>query len=157
MITDEARGLFIPQGNVKSFPEQSSSVDIYADPSGRPDEQRRELGAVADAMEAFLRGNRFPASQAAEYGLISRAVPASELDSAVGEVIADLCLGGPDALGAAKRLVYEVPGMESAEAFAWTADLSQRLFKGEEAAAGMRAFLKREKAPWAPPGEGSES
>ena len=110
-----------------------------------------------DAMEAFLRGNRFPASQAAEYGLISRAVPAAELDSAVGEVIADLCLGGPDALGAAKRLVYEVPGMETAEAFAWTADLSQRLFKGEEAAAGMRAFLKREKAPWAPPGEGPES
>ena len=36
------------------------------------------------------------------------------------------------------------------EAFAWTADLSQRLFKGKEAAAGMKAFLKREKAPWAP-------
>ena len=65
-------------------------------------------------------------------------------------MVADLRLGGPQALGAAKRLVYEVPGMETAEAFAWTADLSQRLFKGDEAAAGMRAFLKREKPPWAP-------
>ena len=104
-----------------------------------------------DALEAFLRGNRFPASRAAEYGLISRAVPAAELDAAVDEVLADLRLGGPNALGFAKRLVNEVPAMEQKEAFAWTADLSQRLFKGAEAAAGMKAFLKREKPPWADP------
>jgi methylglutaconyl-CoA hydratase len=103
-----------------------------------------------DAMEAFLRGNRFSASRAAEYGLISRAVPADELDAAVDEVLADLRLGGPGALGFAKSLVYQVPGMEQKEAFAWTADLSGRLFRGEEAAAGMKAFLKREKPPWAP-------
>ena len=102
-----------------------------------------------DAMEAFLRGNRFPASRAAELGLINRAVPAEELDAAVEEVLADLRLGGPTALGFAKSLVYEVPAMEQKEAFAWTADLSARLFKGEEAAAGMKAFLKREKPPWA--------
>jgi methylglutaconyl-CoA hydratase len=104
-----------------------------------------------EAMEAFLRGNRFPASKAAEYGLISRAVPADRLDAAVDEVLADLRLGGPDALGHAKSLVYQVPGMDQKEAFAWTADLSARLFKGEEAAAGMEAFLSREKPPWAPP------
>jgi methylglutaconyl-CoA hydratase len=102
-----------------------------------------------EAMEVFLRGHRFPASRAAELGLISRAVPAAELDAAVEEVLADLRLGGPNALGFAKRLVYEVPAMEQKEAFAWCADLSQRLFKGEEAAAGMRAFLKRDKPPWA--------
>jgi methylglutaconyl-CoA hydratase len=102
-----------------------------------------------EAMEVFLRGNRFPATRAAELGLISRAVPAAELDAAVDEVLADLRLGGPEALGFAKRLVYEVPAMEQQEAFAWTADLSGRLFRSEEAAAGMKAFLEREKAPWA--------
>ncbi len=102
-----------------------------------------------EAMEAFLRGHRFPATRAAELGLISRAVPAAELDAAVDEVLADLRLGGPSALGFAKSLVYEVPAMEQKEAFAWTSDLSARLFKGEEAAAGMKAFLKREKPPWA--------
>lgn len=103
-----------------------------------------------DAMEAFLRGNRFTASRAAEMGLISRAVPANELDAAVEEVLSDLRRGGPKALGVAKSLIYKVPDMDQKEAFAWTADLSQRLFKGEEAAAGMKAFLKRQKAPWAP-------
>ena len=102
-----------------------------------------------DAMEAFLRGHRFPASRAAELGLISRAVPKEELDAAVAEVIADLRLGGPQALGEAKRLVYEVPEMEQEEAFARMAELSGRLFRGEEAAAGMKAFLKRERPPWA--------
>ena len=102
-----------------------------------------------EAMEAFLRGHRFPASRAAELGLINRAVPAEQLDAAVEEVLADLRLGGPAALGFAKSLLYEVPAMEQKEAFAWTADLSQRLFRGEEAAAGMKAFLKREKPPWA--------
>ena len=102
-----------------------------------------------DALEAFLRGHRFPASRAAELGLISRAVPAEDLDAAVDEVLADLRRGGPEALGFAKRLVYEVPAMDREEAFAWTADLSARLFEGEEAAAGMKAFLKREKPPWA--------
>ena len=106
-----------------------------------------------EAMEVFLRGNRFPASRAAELGLISRAVPAEQLDAAVDEVLADLRLGGPNALGFAKRLVYEVPEMEQKEAFAWAADLSGRLFRGEEAAAGMKAFLKREKPPWAGDGE----
>jgi methylglutaconyl-CoA hydratase len=102
-----------------------------------------------EAMEAFLRGNRFPASRAAELGLISRAVPAAALDAAVDEVLADLRLGGPEALGFAKSLVYAVPPMEQKEAFAFTAELSARLFKGKEAAGGMKAFLKREKAPWA--------
>jgi methylglutaconyl-CoA hydratase len=102
-----------------------------------------------EAMEVFLRGNRFPAARAAELGLISRAVPADALDAAVEEVLADLRLGGPNALAFAKRLVYEVPAMEQKEAFAWTSDHSRKLFKGEEAAAGMKAFLKREKPPWA--------
>ena len=104
-----------------------------------------------EAMEAFLRGHRFPAARAAELGLISRAVPAEELDATVDEVLADLRRGGPAALGFAKRLVYEVPAMEQKEAFAWTADLSAQLFKSEEAAAGMKAFLKRQKPPWADP------
>ena len=104
---------------------------------------------AGEAMEAFLRGNRFPASRAAELGLINRAVPAADLDDAVEEVIADLRKGGPEALGLAKRLVYDVPSMEQKEAFEWTSRLSAKLFRGDEAAEGMAAFLGRRKASWA--------
>ncbi len=102
-----------------------------------------------EAMEAFLRGHRFPASRAAELGLINRAVPADRLDEAVEEVLADLRLGGPTALGAAKRLVHEVPRMSQKDAFAWTTGLSGELFAGAEAAEGMKAFLSRRKPAWA--------
>jgi methylglutaconyl-CoA hydratase len=101
-----------------------------------------------EAMEAFLRGHRFPATRAAELGLINRAVPADQLDAAIEEIIADLRKGGPTALGFAKRLVYEVPRMEQKEAFKWTARLSGELFAGEEAAEGMTAFLKKRKPAW---------
>ena len=102
-----------------------------------------------EAMEAFLRGNRFPASKAAELGLINRAVPGDQLDAAVEEVLADLRKGGPNALGFAKRLVYEVPAMEHKEAIQWTTRLSGDLFRGEEAAEGMSAFLGKRKPSWA--------
>lgn len=102
-----------------------------------------------EAMEAFLRGHRFPAARAAELGLINRAVPASELDAAVAEVLADLRKGGPNALGFAKRLVYEVPRMETGEAFRFTTALSNELFASEEAREGMGAFLGRRAPSWA--------
>ncbi len=102
-----------------------------------------------EAMEAFLRGHRFPATRAAELGLINRAVPRAELDAAVEEVLADLRKGGPLALGFAKRLVHEVPPMSQKEAFAWTAGLSGDLFRSEEAAEGMKAFLTKRAPSWA--------
>ena len=106
-----------------------------------------------EAMEAFLRGHRFPAARAAELGLINRAVPAAELDAAVDEVLADLRKGGPHALGVAKRLVHEVPRMLPERAFEWTSGLSADLFASEEAAEGMKAWLDKRAPNWA---EGEE-
>jgi len=103
----------------------------------------------AEAREAFLRGNRFPATEAARMGLINAAVPAGELDEAVDAVIADLKAGGPEALAAAKQLTTQVPGMSVDEAFEWTAELSADLFRGDEAAEGMRAYLDKRPPSWA--------
>jgi methylglutaconyl-CoA hydratase len=111
-----------------------------------------------DAMEAFLRGNRFPAARAAELGLINRAVPRDSLDAAVAEVLADLRAGGPRALGFARRLVHDVPRMARKEAFAFTTRLSNELFASEEAAEGMKAFLERRRPRWdADPGENADA
>jgi methylglutaconyl-CoA hydratase len=103
-----------------------------------------------NAMEAFLRGHRFPATRAAEMGLINFAVPADQLDATVEEVISDIRRGGPNAVAEAKRLVNEVPKMSEAEAFQVMAKRSAALFKGEEAKDGMTAFLKKKRAPWVP-------
>jgi methylglutaconyl-CoA hydratase len=104
----------------------------------------------ADARAAFLRGNRFPAVEAARIGLINRAVPAEELDAAVDEIVVDLLAGGPNAIAASKRLLAEVPGMPVDEAFAWTQRFSAELFTSDEAKEGMGAFLEKRPAAWVP-------
>jgi len=103
----------------------------------------------ADAASAFLRGNRFTGREAAEMGLIHAAVPADRLDAEVDAVVADLLLGGPDAMAANKKLLAQVPEMSVDDAFQWTKQLSGELFQGEEAREGMTAFLEKRPPSWA--------
>ena len=102
----------------------------------------------ADAREAFLRGNRFLAPEAARMGLINAAVPVEELDAAVDAAVADLKAGGPEAIAAAKQLMARVPGMPIDEAFRWAGELSANLFRSEEAAEGMRSYLDKRPPSW---------
>jgi methylglutaconyl-CoA hydratase len=104
-----------------------------------------------DALELFLSGERISAARAAEVGLITRAVPAGDLDAEIASVLARLLAGGPSALAAAKRLVYTIPGMERKAAFARTTELSASLFASAEAAEGMAAFREKRPPSWAPP------
>lgn len=105
----------------------------------------------ADALELFLSGERITAARAAEVGLITRAVPAGDLDAEVTAMVGKLLAGGPSALAAAKRLVHTIPGMERKAAFARTTELSQSLFASAEAAEGMAAFREKRLPSWAQP------
>lgn len=104
----------------------------------------------ADALELFLTGKRATAEHAARVGLVNRSVPRDQLDGAVAELVGDLVAGGPNALAAAKQLVYRVPDMDRDEAFGWTAKVSADLFRSEEAAAGIAAFREKSTPPWVP-------
>jgi enoyl-CoA hydratase/carnithine racemase len=103
---------------------------------------------LADAQSAFLRGNRFAASEAQRMGLINNAVPAQDLDETVASVVKDLLAGEPHALAVAKRLAVVVPSLSADEAFAWTAKISAELFESPEAREGMSAFLEKRPAAW---------
>ncbi|MFN8545257.1 MAG: enoyl-CoA hydratase-related protein [Candidatus Binatia bacterium] len=107
-----------------------------------------KLGAH-QAMWLFLTGERFSADRAVELGLVHRAVPATELDTALDDLLDLLRLGGPVALGKAKALVHRIPGMPVDEAFRWTAGMIGELFASAEAAEGMTAFLEKRKPRWA--------
>jgi methylglutaconyl-CoA hydratase len=102
----------------------------------------------ADALELFLTGQRVPAGRAAEVGLITAAVPDDALDREVQTYVGHLLAGGPGALAAAKRLVFDVPALDRADAFARTSEISAALFASAEAAAGMAAFREKRPAPW---------
>jgi methylglutaconyl-CoA hydratase len=103
---------------------------------------------LADAQSAFLRGDRFSATEAARIGLINKAVVPDELDGEIDAVVNDLLAGEPHALAIAKQLTSSVPSMAQEEAFAWTAKLSGELFQSDEAREGMTAFLEKRPASW---------
>ena len=104
----------------------------------------------ADALELFLTGDRITPERAVEAGLVNRAVDPDDLDDTVDHLV-DMCLrGGPEALAAAKELIFRVPDMDRRTAFEWTSTRSRELFESEEARAGIAAFRERTDAPWLP-------
>ncbi len=105
----------------------------------------------SDALELFLTGQRVGAARAAAVGLITTAVAAGDLDEAVQAAVAQVLAGGPAALAAAKRLVFDIPTMERADAFRWTTELSESVFASEEAAEGIAAFREKRPPSWQPP------
>ncbi|GGM82712.1 enoyl-CoA hydratase-related protein [Dactylosporangium sucinum] len=104
----------------------------------------------ADAAELFLTGRRIPAAQAAEVGLINRAVEPAELDQEVSGLLDEIVAGGPRALAASKRLLSTVPTMSRSEAFEFTQTLSTELFRSSEAGEGIAAFRERRPPAWIP-------
>ena len=104
----------------------------------------------ADALELFLSGDRVTAARASEVGLITTSVGDEDLDAVVSGLVSKLVSGGPNALAAAKRLVYDVPGLDRATAFEETAAISQALFASEEASEGMAAFRDKRPPRWVP-------
>lgn len=106
-----------------------------------------KLGRL-NAMKLFLTGEHFTASQCKEYGLIHRVVGETELVSAVQEEIDMILLGGPNAVGEAKRLVNEISKISTEEGFKMATPWSAETFRSEEASEGMAAFREKRKAGW---------
>jgi methylglutaconyl-CoA hydratase len=104
---------------------------------------------IQNTMWLFLTGERFNAQRAVALGLIHRAVPAAELDTAVDEVIGMIRLGGPTAIREAKQLVRRIPELSMDEGFRYTTQKIGELFASEEAAEGMLAFVEKRKPKWA--------
>jgi methylglutaconyl-CoA hydratase len=100
----------------------------------------RKIGESA-ARRYFVTGERFDAGTAHRIGLVHAV--ARDLDTALGEILAEIRTAGPRAARHAKRLVLEHPdGPETARRIAErrTSD------EGQE---GLRAFLERRRPDWA--------
>ncbi|WP_433500679.1 enoyl-CoA hydratase family protein [Sphaerimonospora sp. CA-214678] len=102
------------------------------------------------AAEYFLTGEVFDARRAVEIGLLTRAVPAGDLDAEVARYTDMLLRGGPEALAATKRLVREVPLMSFDEGLRRMADLSADRFTSAEGQEGIRAFREKRPPSWTP-------
>lgn len=97
------------------------------------------------AADTFLTGRTFDATEAAEMGLVTRAVPAEALDDEIARVCDDLAQAHPQGLEETKALLArDLVARIDAQADDM-ATLSARLFGSEGAREAMTAFLNKRK------------
>ena len=97
------------------------------------------------ASDTFLTGRTFAAAEAADMGLVTRAVPADRLDEEIGQACADLMLAHPQGLAETKALLSRELLARLDEQGEEMATLSARLFASDGAREAMTAFLNKGK------------
>lgn len=104
------------------------------------------------AQRLMLTGELFDAERAVEVGLVTRAVPAADLNAEVDRAVTDLCAGAPEAVAATKEVLAAAGGRgeELHRRLAAANAISQRHFASEEAAEGIAAFREKRAPSWVP-------
>lgn len=100
------------------------------------------------ARALFITGERFGAEHAKAVGLVHATVPAAELESAVGRILAELASAGPAAIAAVKKLLATIRDATFDETYALTSRAIAHQRVTDEAQEGLRAFLDRRKPVW---------
>lgn len=103
------------------------------------------LVGVAKAVELLLLGETITAREAERIGLISRAVPAADLDQATADLVGRLAAGPPLALAYTKRALYDGLARDLATDIEYEAYVQGLCFQSADHREGLRAF--REKRP----------
>jgi 2-(1,2-epoxy-1,2-dihydrophenyl)acetyl-CoA isomerase len=103
------------------------------------------LVGVARAKELLLLGRKVTGSEAADWGLIHRAVPDDELDHAVDELLTQLTTTATVAFGLTKRCIQRALDSSLADAMEAEANALELSSRAADFKEGMAAF--REKRP----------
>jgi methylglutaconyl-CoA hydratase len=100
------------------------------------------------ATEMFLTGDTFDGARAEQIGLVTRAVPAEQLDEVVAGYTASLLRGAPGALATAKRLARRVPDGAIRDQLTELTEMSVRFFTSAEGREGVLSFVERRSPAW---------
>jgi len=103
------------------------------------------LVGPARAKELLLLPRTVPAHEALALGLVTKVVPAGELEQAVSELARTLADGPTLAYGAIRRAVAHSAGADLADALAHEADLMALTGSSSDHRAAVDAFLAKEK------------
>jgi enoyl-CoA hydratase/carnithine racemase len=88
------------------------------------------------------------AATAAEWGLINKAVPDDELDSAVEDLLARATRGSRVSKGIGKQTLYAELDRPEADAYAIAVEVMAAMSQTAGAKEGMAAFLEKRHPVW---------
>jgi len=99
-------------------------------------------------LELILTGERISADEAAQMGLITRAVPSDELDNAVATLAAALANKPPAAVRLGLEAYHAQSEKDLAEALPYLQDMLMKCLSTEDAQEGVMAFLQKREPVW---------
>lgn len=100
------------------------------------------------ALELIFTARTLTAAEAAEWGLINRAVPAEELDAAVGAIVENLLQHSPLALKLGREAVSLADEMRFQEALPYLKSMLAVLRSSEDVIEGLNAFREKRAPVW---------
>ncbi|MGC3936602.1 crotonase/enoyl-CoA hydratase family protein [Roseobacter sp. EG26] len=100
------------------------------------------------ARRVFMSARIFDATEAVDLGILSRAVPAEELDQAVEREVAPYLACAPGAVAAAKQLARDLGPRIDAGVVDHTIAALAAQWESDEAAEGIGAFFDKRKPDW---------
>src|SRR5438445_93851 len=107
----------------------------------------RAVGAKK-AMEMLLTGEAISAADALAAGLVSRVVPAAELEATVRALAGRIASSSPFVVAIGKRAFYRQLQMPQPLAYDYAQDVMSLNAAAADAQEGMKAFLEKRPAKW---------
>ena len=101
------------------------------------------------AMEMLLTGTPITAQEALEYGLISRVVPAEELEERVMALARQIASASSQTLAIGKPAFYKQLEMDRPAAYGFAQQVMVENLQAEDAQEGIAAFLEKREPKWA--------
>lgn len=102
-----------------------------------------------NARRVFMSARLFDAQEAADLGIVAKAVASADLDACIEAEVAPYLSVAPEAVAAAKALARALGPRIDGDVIDDTIRRLADTWEGEEAAHGIGAFLNKEKARWA--------
>jgi enoyl-CoA hydratase/carnithine racemase len=100
------------------------------------------------ALEMLMTGEMVPAATAAEWGLVNRVVPASELRAASMQLARKIASASPLIISLGKQAYYTQIDLDQPKAYAYAKEVMSMNAMAADAQEGISAFLEKRPACW---------
>ena len=100
------------------------------------------------ALEMLMTGNTIDAATAADWGLINRVVPASELRAEAETLARQIATASPLTISIGKQVFYTQIDLDQTKAYDYTKEVMSLNAMADDAQEGISAFLEKRNACW---------
>lgn len=124
-----------------TFGQNFSRVGLFPDYGGTY--LLPQLVGPSVAAEMFYTGDMIDAQTALRLGIVSRVVPAAQLESEVKTLAQKIAQGPPMAIRAVKKVLFGSHEKELMKALDHEVELQMKCFHSEDCSEGIRAFFEK--------------